>query len=151
VGQVLLAGEEPDERPPPVHGVVADRAAQHRVAGLESVEDQADSRSDQLLWVARSVASVTGLRRRFVLSGAKADERQTLLGILDADPELPAWRVGQLVIGGRNYFGREFEAELAEAGLDLLHPARKSEAQRTGTKFFKPLWQVSDLHSNKGS
>src|SRR5437016_4667764 len=40
VGQVLLAGEEPDERPALVRDVVADRAAQHRIAGLQRVEDR---------------------------------------------------------------------------------------------------------------
>ena len=40
VGQVLIAGEEPDERPTPVRTVVTDRAAQHWIAGLESVEDR---------------------------------------------------------------------------------------------------------------
>src|ERR687888_2071323 len=41
VGQVLLAGEEPDERSAPLRDVVADRPAQHRIAGLERVEDRA--------------------------------------------------------------------------------------------------------------
>src|SRR2546426_5700681 len=41
VGQILLAGEEPHERPALVRDVVADRPAQHRVAGLERVEDRA--------------------------------------------------------------------------------------------------------------
>ena len=39
--QVLLTGEEPDERPPLLCDVVADRSAQHRIAGLERVEDRA--------------------------------------------------------------------------------------------------------------
>jgi hypothetical protein len=79
---------------------------------------------------------------RFALTGAKADERQTLLGILAADPDLPAQRVGQIVIADKNYYGRQFEAELTDAGLDLLRPARKGEAPRAGTAFFKPLRQV---------
>src|SRR6266704_5311405 len=41
VGQILLAGEEPQERPAPLREVVADRPAQHRIAGLERVEDRA--------------------------------------------------------------------------------------------------------------
>ena len=41
MGQVLLAGEEPQERPAPLGDVVADRPAQHRIAGLERVEDRA--------------------------------------------------------------------------------------------------------------
>src|SRR5262245_15550915 len=41
VGQVLLAGEEPQQRPPQLRHVVADRPAQHRVAGFQRVEDRA--------------------------------------------------------------------------------------------------------------
>src|SRR5438876_3864835 len=41
VGQILLAGEEPHERPAPLRDVVADGPAQHRIAGLERVEDRA--------------------------------------------------------------------------------------------------------------
>src|SRR5216117_4082310 len=41
VGHILLAGEEPHERPAPLRDVVADSPAQHRIAGLERVEDRA--------------------------------------------------------------------------------------------------------------
>src|SRR2546426_4003600 len=41
MGQILLAGEEPHERPAPLRDVVADGPAQHRIAGLERVEDRA--------------------------------------------------------------------------------------------------------------
>ena len=37
VRQVLLAGEEPDERPPRPAVMTADGAAQHRVAGFQRV------------------------------------------------------------------------------------------------------------------
>jgi len=47
------------------------------------------------------VCTLHGLPVGFALTGAKADERQTLLGIFDADPELPAWRVGQVVIADK--------------------------------------------------
>jgi hypothetical protein len=40
MGQILLAGEEPHERPASVRDVAADGAAQHRVDGLESVENR---------------------------------------------------------------------------------------------------------------
>jgi DDE family transposase len=83
-----------------------------------------------------------GLPVGFVVTGAKADERQTLLGILDADPELTAGRRGQIVIADKNYYGREFEASLTGAGLDLLRPAGNGESPRPGTGFFKPLRQV---------
>src|SRR5437899_4322220 len=41
MGEVLLAGEEPQERSALLRDLIADRAAQHRVAGLECVEDRA--------------------------------------------------------------------------------------------------------------
>ncbi len=88
------------------------------------------------------VCTLPGLPVGFALTGAKADERQTLLGILDADPALLSGRTGQMVIADKNYYGREFEAQLADAGVDLLRPARKGEPERPGTRFFTPLRQV---------
>lgn len=44
------------------------------------------------------------------MTGAKADERQTLLGIVDTDATLLADHPGQTVIADKNYFGRRFEA-----------------------------------------
>ena len=41
VGQIPLAGEEPHERSALLRDLVADRPAQHRIAGLECVEDRA--------------------------------------------------------------------------------------------------------------
>ena len=41
VRQILLAGEEADERPPLLRGVVANRSAQHRIACLQRVEHRA--------------------------------------------------------------------------------------------------------------
>ena len=39
VGQILAAGEEPHECSAPLRDVIADRPAQHRIAGLQRVED----------------------------------------------------------------------------------------------------------------
>jgi hypothetical protein len=88
------------------------------------------------------VCTLHGLPVGFALTGAKADERQVLLGILDADPALLADRRGQTLIGDKNYYGRDFEATLAEAGLGLLRPARKGEPDRPGAHLFKPLRQI---------
>jgi hypothetical protein len=49
---------------------------------------------------------------------AKADERQTLLGILRADPSLAGDRPGQTLIGDRHYYGKDFERSPS-----LRHPA----------------------------
>jgi hypothetical protein len=72
------------------------------------------------------VATLGGLPIGFALTGAKADERQTLLGIFDADPHLVADRPGQTIIADKNYFGKDFENELAQAGLRLLRPPARA-------------------------
>ncbi len=41
IRQVLLAGEEPQQRPPPLGGLVADGSAQRRVLRLERIENRA--------------------------------------------------------------------------------------------------------------
>jgi hypothetical protein len=38
---------------------------------------------------------------------------------------------------------------LADAGVDLLRPARKGEAPRAGSEFFKPLRQVIDRSTTR--
>jgi hypothetical protein len=88
------------------------------------------------------VCTLGGLPVGFALTGAKADERQTLLEIFHLDPALTTERPGQTLIGDKNYFGAEFETHLAEAGLRLLRPARKGEPERPGTALFKPLRQT---------
>ena len=88
------------------------------------------------------LTTLHGLPIGFALTGAKADERQVLLGIFDADPSLAASRPGQILIGDKNYYGHDFEAALAAAGLTLLRPARHGEPERPGTEFFKPLRQI---------
>jgi hypothetical protein len=86
------------------------------------------------------LCTLHGLPVGFALAGAKADERQVLLGIL-ADDGL-AGRAGQTVIGDKGYYGRDFEAALAAAGLTLLRPARKGEPDPAGHRYFRPLRQV---------
>ena len=98
----------------------------------------------RLFWGLRLhlVCTLHGLPVGFAITGAKADERQVLLGILDQAPGLIADRDGQTMIADKNYYGRGFETALAEAGLTLLRPARKGEPPRGGTEFFRPLRQV---------
>jgi hypothetical protein len=88
------------------------------------------------------LCTLGGLPVAFALTGAKADERQTLLGMLDADPGLVAGHPGQTIIGDKNYYGRVFEQELTGRHLDLLRPARKGEPERAGAHLFKPLRQT---------
>jgi hypothetical protein len=63
------------------------------------------------------VTTLSGLPIGFALAGAKADERQVLLGIFEADPSLITGRPGQILLGDKNYYGHNFEAALAGAGL----------------------------------
>ncbi|WP_406385680.1 IS982 family transposase [Streptomyces sp. NBC_00211] len=88
------------------------------------------------------VCTLQGLPVTFALTGAKADERETLLDLLAAEPGLTAARPGQTLIGDKNYFGRDFEHQLAEQDIRLLRPARKGEPQRPGAPLLKPLRQV---------
>jgi hypothetical protein len=90
------------------------------------------------------VCTLGGLPVGFALTGAKADERQTLLEIFHTDPTLTAQRPGQILIGDKNYFGAEFETHLAQAGLHLLRPARKGEPARTGSSLFTPLRHTTE-------
>lgn len=87
------------------------------------------------------VATLHGLPVAFALTGAKADERTVLLGMLAADPDL-ANHPHQVVIADKAYYGRDFEATLTASGIDLLRRARKGETERPGGRFFKPLRQT---------
>jgi hypothetical protein len=88
------------------------------------------------------LCTLHGLPVGFALSGAKADEREVLLGLLDADPTLTTGRAGQTVIADRHYYGRQFETTLHGHGITLLRPARAGETARPGARLFKPLRQV---------
>jgi Transposase DDE domain len=88
------------------------------------------------------VCTLSGLPVLFALAGAKADERETLLGMLEAGRDVVEAHPGQTVIGDKNYFGRAFEADLTERELVLLRPVRKGEARRAGQELLRPLRQV---------
>jgi hypothetical protein len=88
------------------------------------------------------VCTLGGLPVLFALTGAKADERQTLRDMLDLAPEVTAGHPGQTIIGDKNYYGREFEGDLAGRQMTLLRPARRGEPPRAGAHLFKPLRQV---------
>jgi len=89
-----------------------------------------------------------GLPVAFALTGAKTDERDTLLGMLDADPALRAARLNQQLMADKNYYGKQFETELASKGITLLRPARQGEKPRAGQRFFKPLRQIIESINN---
>lgn len=53
----------------------------------------------------------------FALAGAKADERDVLAGMLTAGQDLITTRAGQTLSGGKNYYGRDFEAAIAHPAI----------------------------------
>ena len=88
------------------------------------------------------VCTLTGLPVLFALAGAKAGEREILLGMLETGKDVVDSHPGQTLIGDKNYFGRDFENDLTERDLALLRPVRKGEARRAGQHLLKPLRQV---------
>jgi len=88
------------------------------------------------------VATLHGLPIGFALTGATADERQVLLDLLHDDPTLAGTRPGQLLIADKNYYGRDFEADIAGHGIRLLRRARNGEPERPGGTFFTSLRQT---------
>jgi Transposase DDE domain len=88
------------------------------------------------------VCTLHGLPVMFAMAGAKADEREVLLGMLEAARDVVSAHPGQVLIGDKNYFGRDFEEQLTEREIALLRPARKGEAKRAGQGLLKPLRQV---------
>lgn len=87
------------------------------------------------------VCTLQGLPIAWALTGAKADEREVLTALLANTQGLHRDAI-QVLIADKNYYGRAFEAELDDAGIDLLRKARKGEPPRPGREFFKPLRQV---------
>jgi hypothetical protein len=86
------------------------------------------------------LCTLHGLPIAAAVTGAKADERHVLLGMLD-DADLAHQVAGTTLIADKNYYGRDFETTLTAAGIDLLRPTRKGEKTRPGEQFFKPLRQ----------
>jgi hypothetical protein len=84
------------------------------------------------------LATLCGLVVGYALTGAKADERETLIGILSGLERRP----GQTLIADMGYHGRAFEQALAGEDIVLLRKARKRERPRPGARFLKPLRQT---------
>jgi hypothetical protein len=88
------------------------------------------------------VCTLTGLPVLFALAGAKADEREILLGMLQAGRDVVNDHPGQTLLGDKNYVGRAVGADLTGRQLVLLRPVRRGEARRFGQHLLRPLRQV---------
>ncbi len=86
------------------------------------------------------VTTLHGLPIPYALTGAKADERSVLADLIATTPALAGG--GRTIIAGKNYFGRDFESDLAATGFTLLRKARAGEKPRPGSHLLKPLRQT---------
>lgn len=103
--------------------------------------DRPGSLNESKGWPANK-GTLGGLPVLFALTGAKADERETLRDMLDTAPDVAATHPGKTITGDKNYYGRDFERDLTDRHLELLRPARKGEPERAGAHLFRPLRQV---------
>lgn len=90
------------------------------------------------------LTTLHGLPVGWVLTGAKANEREALHDILTVTPGL-AEHIAMYrptIIADKGYYGHDFETELTDAGVTLLRPTRAGEQPRSGQRYLKPLRQI---------
>ena len=91
------------------------------------------------------VATPSGLPIAYALAGAKADERDVCAEMID---RARIARRGQTIIADKGYRSKAFEQRLNEAGITLLRPATRSEPQRPGARFLRPMRQTIESVNN---
>ncbi len=88
------------------------------------------------------VCTPAGLPITFALANPKLDEREVAIDMFDHDPTLFEGRGVQTIVADKGYASREFEARLAEHGVELVRPSLKREKKRPGAKQLKPIRQI---------
>lgn len=88
------------------------------------------------------VATPAGLPVTFALAHPKINERDVAIDLLEFDPALLAGRAGQTLVADKGYTSAEFEARLADYGIELVRPARRDERPRRGAPQLKSLRQI---------
>jgi Transposase DDE domain len=86
------------------------------------------------------ICTLHGLPLGWALTEAAADEREVAAILATQVPALQHRKM--VMIGDKNYYGRTFEADLAENGTVVLRPARKGEPARPGPMILKSLRQT---------
>ena len=89
------------------------------------------------------LTTLHGLPIGFALTGAKADQRQVLLDILDA-PVISAGRPGQVIIPDKNYYGRT-SVPWPKTASRSARPRASLERQPVLTSI--GIWPVTDAIS----
>ncbi|GAA1233660.1 MULTISPECIES: IS982 family transposase [Streptomyces] len=88
------------------------------------------------------VCTPTGMPILWALANPKMDEREVLTAMLDREPHLAADRPGLLMIADKGFASKEFEADLAFRGAELLRPSFKREKKRKGESLLKSVRQL---------
>ena len=88
------------------------------------------------------VCTPSGLPITFALANPKVDERDVAVDMFDHDPTLFDGRGVQTIVADKGYASREFEARLADRGIELVRPAFKREKKRPGARQLKPIRQI---------
>jgi len=88
------------------------------------------------------MATPSGLPIAFAISNPKMDEREIARDLLDIDPSLLAGHAGQILMADKGYRSKEFDAVMADLGIELIRPATKAEPARPGQRFLKPFRQI---------
>jgi hypothetical protein len=88
------------------------------------------------------VCTPTGMPILWALANPKLDEREVLTAMLDREPEAVTGRPGLLLIADKGFASKEFEADLAWRGAELLRPSFKREKRRKGESLLKSVRQL---------
>uniref|UniRef100_UPI003850864C aldehyde dehydrogenase family protein n=1 Tax=Streptomyces malaysiensis TaxID=92644 RepID=UPI003850864C len=70
------------------------------------------------------------------------DEREVLTAMLDREPDAVTDRPGLLLIADKGFASKEFEADLALRGAELLRPSFKREKRRKGESLLESVRQL---------
>ena len=88
------------------------------------------------------VCTPTGMPILWALANPKLDEREVLTAMLDREPDAVTDRPGLLLIADKGFASKEFEADLALRGAELLRPSFKREKRRQGEPLLKSVRQL---------
>jgi hypothetical protein len=88
------------------------------------------------------ICTPTGMPIMWALADAKIGEREVVEAMLDHEAHLIGQRTGLLLITDKGFASKRFERDLAERGVTLLRPNRKTEKTRPGQALLKAVRQL---------
>ena len=88
------------------------------------------------------ICTPTGMPILWALADAKIGEREVVEAMLDREPGMLTQRPGLLLIADKGFAAKRFEQDLADRGVTLLRPNRKTEKQRPGQHLLKAVRQL---------